>query len=181
MRRSKQIVGALVVVAATAGSALVADALTRVDRSATVRVTAHRVAPPPMPPVPPELRAQYQLLDLINAERARNRLPALTWHDRVAAAAQAHSADMAAHHTMQHAGSDGSNTGDRLHAAGFDWVSYAENVGAGFVDPTTLFEAWLGSDAHRHNMLGGYTFAGIGVAAASDGTLYWTLDLATGT
>lgn len=182
MRRRSQLLGALAVVgAATAGSALVTDALDGVTTSAVARATADRVAPPPMPTVAPELRAQFELLDLINAERARRRLAPVAWHDRVAVAAQRHSADMAARRSMQHAGSDGSNAGDRLHAAGFDWVTYAENIAAGFTDPHTLIAAWMGSDQHRRNILGPYTVAGIGLAASSDGTLYWTLDLAAGT
>lgn len=182
MRRRSQLLGALAVVgAATVGSAVVTHAIDGVTTSAVARATADRVAPPPMPAVPPELRAQFELLELINAERARRGLAPVAWHDRVAVAAQRHAADMAARRQMQHVGSDGSNTGDRLHAAGFDWLSYAENVAAGFTDPKTLVSAWMGSDLHRRNILGPYTVAGIGVAAAGDGTLYWTLDLATGT
>jgi uncharacterized protein YkwD len=182
MRSRSQLLGALAVVgAATASSALVTNAVSGVTASAVVRATADRVAPPPMPTVAPELRAQFDLVELVNAERARRGLNPVAWHDRVAVAAQRHAADMAAMRKMQHVGSDGSDTGDRLHAAGFDFVSYAENVAAGFTDPKTLVAAWMGSDQHRRNILGPYTVAGVGVAAAVDGTLYWTLDLATGT
>jgi uncharacterized protein YkwD len=92
--------------------------------------------------------------------------------------AAAHSADQAARKTMSHTGSDGSNAGQRLTRLGVTWSSWGENVGAGFNDPATLLQAWLASPTHRPTVLSTtYTRIGTGVATASDGTRYWTMDV----
>ena len=177
--RWNRIVVALLVASAatTAGGALVAQTIA-VDHGATVRQPARRVASPPAAVVVPELDQTIQVVELINIERARTGLPALVWHDQVAAAASTHSADMAATDAIGHTGSDGSDAGDRLTAEGFRWSAWGENVAAGFTTAEPLFDAWMASSGHRRQMLGEYTYIGIGVADAADGTAYWTLVVA---
>ena len=97
----------------------------------------------------------------------------------MADAATGHSEEMAANRLMRHEGNDGSNTGVRLRRAGFDWSTWGENLGAGQVEPGPLFTAWFESPPHRPQLLGDYRYIGIGVAAAQDGTLYWTMDVAS--
>ena len=78
---------------------------------------------------------------------------------------------------MSHTGSDGSNAGQRLTRNGVTWSSWGENVGAGFTDPAVLLQAWLNSPTHRPIVLSAsYTRVGAGVATASNGTRYWTMD-----
>jgi uncharacterized protein YkwD len=119
------------------------------------------------------------VVDLVNAERRRNGLAPTAWHPQVAAAALAHSSDMAARGVMSHTGSDGSNTGDRLRRAGFEWTAWGENVAAGFTDAAAVFNAWMGSSGHRRQILGNFTYVGVAAVAATDGTPYWTLDFAS--
>ncbi len=179
MRRFPKRFLALVVVAATMGSAVVADALTRLEPGATVTRTALRTPPTTttLPPLSPY--AQFELFDLVNAERARNGLRPLSWSYEIERAAKRHSDDMATHLVMQHLGSDGSNAGDRLHDAGFDWITWAENLGSGSPDPTSVFAAWMESAPHRKNILGDYLFAGAAVTRGANGVLYWTMDFAS--
>jgi uncharacterized protein YkwD len=177
MRRRHHLLGALVVVAATTASAFVVHAVGTVSSAASVRQVADRTPPPPTTTAPP--RSPFELLDLVNAERARNGLPVLAWSSEIERAAQRHSDDMAAHQLMQHAGSDGSNAGDRLHDAGFDWISWAENLGSGSPDPASLFNSWMSSAPHHKNILGNYLFAGAAVTRGANGVLYWTLDFAS--
>ena len=116
------------------------------------------------------------LVEQINAERAAHGLAAYQFDATAAAAAAAHSADQAAKRTMSHGGSDGSNAGQRLTRIGVTWGSWAENVGAGFNEPATLLQAWLGSPPHRPVVLSStFTRIGAGVAATTDGTRYWTM------
>jgi uncharacterized protein YkwD len=118
-----------------------------------------------------------QLVDQINAKRAAYGLAPYQVDVAVAAAAAAHSADQAARGTMTHTGSDGSNAGQRLTRLGVTWSSWGENVGAGFNDPAALAQAWIDSPSHRPIMLNtSYNRVGVGVASASDGTPYWTMD-----
>lgn len=114
----------------------------------------------------------------INAERAAYGLAPYQFDAAIAAAAAAHSVDQAANRRMSHTGSDGSNAGQRLTRQGVTWSSWGENVGAGFNDPATLAQAWLNSPTHRPIVLHAtYTRVGVGVATASDGTRYWTMDV----
>lgn len=180
MQRSTRWVGALMVVgAATISGALVTHALTPIAGAATVHASADRVDPPQESYVAPELRGVYEVVVLVNAERARRGLPALTWNEQVASAAQAHSEDMAAHGRMQHAGSDGSSVGDRLQRAGFTWTSCGEDIAAGQFTAEAVYLAWMGSAPHRQIMLGNFAYVGVGAAAGADGTPFWTLDVAT--
>jgi uncharacterized protein YkwD len=117
------------------------------------------------------------LVEQINARRAELGLVPYQYDAAVAAAAAAHSADQAARRTMSHTGSDGSDAGQRLTRFGVTWSSWGENVGAGFNDPATLLKAWLDSPTHRPIVLSTtFNRVGAGVAAASDGTRYWTMD-----
>ena len=118
------------------------------------------------------------LADQINTERTAQGLAPYQFDIAIAAVAAAHSADQASHHLMSHTGTDGSNAGQRLTRQGVTWSSWGENVGAGFNDPATLLQAWLASPTHRPTVLNTtYTRIGIGVAAATDGTRYWTMDV----
>lgn len=86
---------------------------------------------------------------------------------------------MAARRTMMHFGVDGSDTGDRLEREGFARRTWGEAIGAGFVTPDLVVEAWMATDDDRSHVLGENTYIGVGEAATSDGTPYWVLVVAT--
>ena len=65
------------------------------------------------------------LLTQINDERDTVGLPALDQEDRLRDAARAHSTDMACNGIYSHTGSDGSTTGDRMTAQGYEWILVA--------------------------------------------------------
>lgn len=115
----------------------------------------------------------------VNVERAKVGLRAVTLESRVQSAAQKHSNYQASISTMTHVSANGWHAGDRLHAEGYTWHAYGENVAAGQVGCASVMSAWMASAGHRANILNG-TFIHIGVAAAknSGGTYYWTMDLA---
>jgi uncharacterized protein YkwD len=123
-----------------------------------------------------DVRAARAVLDAVNAARASRGVAPLRWDDAASRAAQAHSEDMAAMRQMSHLGSDGSDAGTRLRAAGATWSSWGEALGAGQRDAASLVQAWMGSDGHRAVLLGAFTRAGVGVAVSADGTPYWTFD-----
>jgi uncharacterized protein YkwD len=169
-------VGVLVVVGATTGGALAAVALDRVGEAATVRAPAQRVAPPAATdPIPADVAA---VVTVVNDERVRLGLTPYEWHADVAEAAQGHSDYMAARARVSHSGSGGSNAGDRLTAAGFQWSGWGENLAAGQVDVGALFQDWWESTAHRPQLIGDWTYIGVGMAQSANGTPYWTLVVA---
>ncbi|MFI8503318.1 CAP domain-containing protein [Streptomyces sp. NPDC085524] len=134
-------------------------------------------APAPAPPktsAPAPSGATGQVLALVNQERAAAGCPALTLNSKLTQAAQAHSADMAAHSNMSHTGSDGSDPGARITRAGYAWSSYGENVAYGYSTPEKVMEGWMNSPGHRANILN-CSFKEIGIGLAQPNS-YWTQD-----
>ena len=172
---TKRFVGGLLVAATLTTGIMTADALSGVGSAATASTRAVRVDPPR---AGPNIGDLTQVLGMVNTARAGAGLAPVAWDPRVAAAAQAHSADMAARNLMTHTGSDGSNAGDRLLRAGFDWRAWGENVAAGMTSVQSAFDAWMGSSGHRAQILGGFTVIGLGASLGSSGNIYWTLDFA---
>ena len=120
------------------------------------------------------------MIDRINSERAARGLPPLRPNDRLAAAAQGHAEDMAAHRGMVHTGSDGSDGGDRIRAAGYDWIQWGEVVAWGFDgNPGQAVSWWLASADHAPYLLAeNVDEVGTGYAYApeSEWKSYWTVN-----
>ncbi|MEV7546425.1 CAP domain-containing protein [Streptomyces sp. NPDC089915] len=141
-------------------------------------------APPAAPvaaPAPPAPQAsgapadaQARVLALVNQERAAAGCPAVTVNAKLTKAAQDHSADMAAHADMSHTGSDGSDPGQRITRAGYQWQTYGENVAYGYSTPEQVMEGWMNSPGHRRNILD-CSYREIGIGLAQPGQ-YWTQD-----
>ncbi len=181
MLRPVHSLSALVVVASVTGGAFAASAALRgFDRPASVTVGATREDAAALVQNSTEQRDMQAAVDLVNAERAKLGLPAFTWNDTVAAAARAHSTDMARTGIMQHGGSDGSDTGDRLDRVGFVWGGWGETIGAGYQTAPPLIAAWMASPGHRAILTGDYRWVGIAVVRSATGTPYWTLVAANG-
>jgi uncharacterized protein YkwD len=116
------------------------------------------------------------LLTAHNKERAERKLPPLVVEPHLTAAAKAHAADMAAHKTMTHDGSDGSTLVDRVKRAGYHYLKTGENVADGQENVASVMDAWMNSPHHRENILGDFTEVGVALAKADDGTPYWCVD-----
>ena len=168
----------------------------------TTTTTEPQPAPPPTEPPPPPPTttapptttvpppsteplavitgtASAEAAQLANDERVAAGLAPLAISGQLEAAASAHSADQATHATMSHTGSDGSRAGDRITRAGFSWSTYGENVAYGYGSPSAVVAGWMNSDSHRDNILDpAFTSIGVAYATATDGTIYWTMDLA---
>jgi len=84
---------------------------------------------------------------------------------KLAAAALAHSRDMANRNYFRHTGKNGSQVGGRATRAGYDWRRVGENIAAGQGLPKQVMSAWLSSPHHRANIMYG-RFAGMGAAYA---------------
>ncbi|WP_327308492.1 CAP domain-containing protein [Streptomyces sp. NBC_01298] len=118
--------------------------------------------------------APAEVLALVNTERAAVGCPALTVNAKLTKAAQDHSEDMAAHSNMSHTGSDGSDPGQRITRAGYQWSTYAENVAYGYDTAAKVMEGWMNSPGHKRNILDcGVKEIGIGLAQPGQ---YWTQD-----
>jgi len=115
-----------------------------------------------------------QVLAIVNRERSEAGCRAVTLNSRLNTAAERHSEDQAEHGTMSHTGSDGSSPWDRAERAGYS-NAIGENVAAGYRTASAVMEGWMDSPGHRANILNCDARAmGLGMAAAGDGTRYWT-------
>ncbi|MEU5939325.1 CAP domain-containing protein [Micromonospora sp. NPDC047548] len=114
-----------------------------------------------------------QVVDLVNAERAKAGCGKLGVDDKLMLAAQRHSQDQADHQEMSHTGSDGSDAGDRIDRVGYTWRTYGENVAWNQKTPAAVMDAWMTSPGHRANILN-CAFTEIGVGVASSNGPYWT-------
>ena len=108
---------------------------------------------------------------------------ALRWQPALAQAALRHSDDMQSANFFSHTGSDGSNAGQRITAAGYAWRSWAENIAAGQPSVASVMSGWMGSPGHCANLMNP-GLRDIGVACVKGGagnsfTTYWTMELAT--
>jgi uncharacterized protein YkwD len=113
----------------------------------------------------------------------------LAWSGLLAASAQAHSADMAARNYFAHAGSDGSNPGQRMARAGYQFSTWGESIAAGIADPAEalaqlVVDRGVPDLGHRHMLLAIgspynlLTEVGIALAAGGSYGSYWTVDAA---
>src|SRR5215212_6221667 len=136
---------------------------------AVLSVLVTQCAPQQCAPAPAGSVAQ-QVVDLANQQRANAGVAPLRMHLALGSAAQRMSNDMAAHDTLYpagqsrpHIGSDGSDAGQRIAAAGYAWRAWAENIAAGQPDAVSVVQAWMSSAGHRANMLDPrYTDIGVG-------------------
>ncbi|WP_373428865.1 CAP domain-containing protein [Streptomyces rishiriensis] len=152
--------------------------------SSTPKPAASAAATPTSPPSPstpkasaPASGTSARIVQLVNAERGKVGCSPVTLNAVLTKAAQAHSADMAAHQNMSHTGSDGSSPGDRITRAGYVWSTYGENVAYGYSTPEQVMAGWMSSPGHKANILN-CAFKEIGVGLAQSGS-YWTQDFAT--
>lgn len=122
---------------------------------------------------------ERRAFELVNSERrARGESP-LVWDAELSNMARQHSFDMARAGFLDHRGPDGRDMADRARSMGIrGWRVLGENIAfnQGFDDPSAFaVERWMGSSKHRDNILNSqFTRTGIGVARASDGSIYFT-------
>jgi len=138
---------------------------------------AHPTAPDPAPRNPTSSVTAVagtvadEVLRLTNRERAKAGCAPLHADSRLAAAAQGHSADMAARGYFAHVTPEGRTPWDRARAAGYANPS-AENIAMGYRTPAEVVAGWMTSPGHRQNILNCSSHA-LGVGFDARG-YYWT-------
>lgn len=137
--------------------------------------------------LPEQEAAGREILAAVNRARAAPRTcgertfgPAapLVWNGALAAAAVAHSRDMAIHRHFAHTGTDGSAVGARAGRAGYAWRMIGENIAAGQNSPQEAVAGWLESPGHCANLMSpAFTEMGAGYDISRKrmpGFAYWT-------
>lgn len=121
-------------------------------------------------------------LALLNAYRAAAGLPTLAPNAPLAAAAEAHSLDMATRGYFGHINPEGAGPRERVISHGYDPDLSEENIAGGNQSAAQVFTAWQSSPGHSEVMLrSGFIEIGIGRAVKPDSDLgwYWTVDFAS--
>lgn len=127
----------------------------------------------------PSTPEQQKLLDLVNAARTSGHkcgnttYPAVapvTWNTVLETTAKQHSQYMNGTDKLTHTGSNGSNPGDRLKDAGYNWMTYGENIAEGYPTEEAVVNPWLESQGHCKNIMNP-DFKEMGVATSGK---YWT-------
>jgi len=129
-----------------------------------------------------EALLEWEVIIAINEERATEGVSPLVQNSLLTNAARGHSADMANNNFFSHTGSDGSNAGDRIIRTGYDWITYGENIAAGYGTAGEVVNGWMNSPGHRANILNpDFREIGVGYAynASSIYGTYWTADFGT--
>jgi uncharacterized protein YkwD len=112
-------------------------------------------------------------LCLVNRERLSHGMAALAPNTRLEAAAQGHSADMAAGDYFEHDGRHGDTPLSRMRASGYIFssrigYSVGENIAwatLGLATPKAIVASWMASSGHRANILDAtFRETGIGVS-----------------
>lgn len=143
------------------------------------------------PPARDAAAVSRLVLALTNRARAHARscgwrrfppAPPLALSAALTRAARAHSRDMAAHDFFSHAGSDGSDPGERVTRAGYRWRRVGENIASGIGAPRQAVAGWLASPEHCANiMTAGFRQMGIAFAVnrSNPQVIDWTEDFGT--
>jgi len=129
---------------------------------------------------------EQKVLQIINQEREKKRLPPLEWKEDLAHASRYHSYDMGTQDYFNH------NSYDRYHgklkkiASTFHRIlrfystksELAENIAKGMSTAKEVYDVWLNSPPHKGTMFNPHAkYVSIGFVE-TDGVGYWTLETA---
>jgi len=113
-----------------------------------------------------------QVIDLTNAQRSKNGLPALKADSQLSSVAQKKSADMAQNNYFSHTSPTYGSPFDMMRDFGVTYKSAGENIAQGQRSPQEVVNAWMNSEGHRKNILSA-NFTHIGVGYEKSGN-HWT-------
>lgn len=114
-----------------------------------------------------------QVLKLVNAERAKAGLAALTVDKNAQAAAQVRALEIET--SFSHTRPNGSSFSTALKEQNVSYRTAGENIAWGQRSPEAVMEAWMNSAGHRANIMNAnYTKIGIGYHQNARGVNYWS-------
>ena len=116
---------------------------------------------------------EKQMLELINQERIKNKLPELKFDDKLAKVARGHSKEMFEFSYFDHVSPITGSPADRINNAQINYLMAGENL-AYAPDLQAAHDGLMNSPEHRDNILSkDYTYVGIGIITTNNwGTMY---------
>ncbi|MDF2543754.1 MAG: putative secreted protein [Herbinix sp.] len=114
-----------------------------------------------------------QVLQLVNKERAKQGLSALTTESTLTEAANVRAKETVS--SFSHTRPNGTSFSTVLKEFNISYRTAGENIAYGQKTPQEVVTGWMNSPGHRANILNAsYGKIGIGVYKASNGTIYWS-------
>ena len=115
---------------------------------------------------------EQEVLELTNAERAKQGLAPLTLDTELSKVARIKSEDMQKNNYFSHTSPTYGSPFEMMKQFGISYRAAAENIAMGQRTPEEVVNAWMNSDGHRKNILSSsYTHIGIGYVENGN---YWT-------
>lgn len=126
----------------------------------------------PSPELPEEnLSYVEQVVQLVNAERAKEGLAPLTLNVKVSAAAQVRAKEIVT--SFSHTRPNGSSFATALKEQNISYRRAGENIAWGQKSPEEVVDAWMNSSGHRANIMNeNFTSIGVGYHR-QNGVNYW--------
>lgn len=122
---------------------------------------------------------QAEVLQLINTERVSRGVATLVLSQTLEDQANGYACEMICYDFFAHENPvTGMTLPDRAREFGYDYQVIGENLAAGQQSPVEVVVSWMGSPAHRENILDArFTELGIGIRSGGSYGLYWVLEL----
>ena len=118
------------------------------------------------------LAFEAEVIRLVNEQRAKNGLKALTANWELSRVARYKSQDMAVNRYFSHTSPTYGTPFQMIKAFGLTYRTAGENIAYGQRTPQTVVNAWMNSSGHRANILSA-SYTQIGVGYVPNGH-YWT-------
>lgn len=115
---------------------------------------------------------ESDVVRLVNVERAKNGLSALTENWELSRVARYKSKDMHDRGYFSHTSPTYGSPFDMMKNFGISYRTAGENIAKGYRTPQEVVNGWMNSEGHRANILNA-SFRQIGVGYYADGN-YWT-------
>ncbi|AZV43824.1 hypothetical protein BAOM_3215 [Peribacillus asahii] len=115
---------------------------------------------------------EKKVVELTNAERAKQGLAPLTLDTELSKVARAKSQDMKDKNYFDHNSPTYGSPFDMMKSFGINYKSAGENIAQGQTTPEQVVQAWMDSQGHRENIMNSsFTHIGVGYVASGN---YWT-------
>lgn len=115
---------------------------------------------------------EREVVRLVNEERAKYGLAALTEDESLSDLARLKSRDMRDNGYFDHNSPTYGTPFQMMKSFGFPYRTAGENIAMGYATPEAVVSAWMNSSGHRANILNAsYTHIGVGYVAEGN---YWT-------
>lgn len=114
------------------------------------------------------------VLKLVNAERSKQGLKALTLSKELTSIANTKAKDMAVNRYFDHRSPTYGSPFEMLQKFGVSYKSAGENIAAGQRTPQEVMNSWMNSSGHKANILNkSYTELGVGYYVGGSYDTYW--------